>query len=62
MTNSFWNVYERLKPQFIHAYTKRLPNLGTHNTELAKSSYPMVKGVTNKNTPIRESSLWRKEN
>ena len=47
--------YKRLEPQFIHAYTKRLPNLGTHSTQRAESSHPMVKGVTNKHTPIRES-------
>lgn len=47
--------YKRLEPQFIHAYTKRLPNLGTRSTQRAESSHPMVKGVTNKHTPIRES-------
>ena len=47
--------YKRLKPQFIHAYTKRLPNLGTHNMQRAESSHPMVKDVTNKRTPIFES-------
>ncbi len=47
--------YKRLEPQFIYAYTKRLSNLGTHSTQRAESSHPMVKGVTNKLTPIRES-------
>lgn len=36
-------------------YTKCLPNLGTHSTQQAESSHPMVKGITNKHTPIRKS-------
>lgn len=47
--------YKRLEPQFIHAYTKRLPNLGAHSTQRAESSHSMVKGVINKHTTIRES-------
>lgn len=47
--------YKRLEPQFIHAYTKRLPNLGTRSTQRVESSHLMIKGVTNKHTPIRES-------
>ena len=42
-------------PQFIHVYTKCLSNLGANSTQQAESSHLMVKGVTNKHTPMRDS-------
>ena len=48
------NFYQRQEIQFVHAYTSttKLPNLGTQRSEDLNS---LVKNVTNRNTPIRQS-------
>ena len=49
------NFYQRQEIQFVHAYTTKLPNLGAHSTQRSEGLHPLVKNVTNRNTPIRQS-------
>ena len=49
------NFYQRQEIQFVHAYTTKLPNLGAHSTQCSEGLHSLVKNVTNRNTPIRQS-------
>ena len=46
------NFYQHQEIQFMHAYTTKLPDLGTQRSE---GLHSLVKNVTNRNTPIRQS-------
>ena len=49
------SYYQRQEGQFVHAYTRKLPNLGAHSTQRVEGLHPLVKSVTNRHTPIKDS-------